>query len=90
MRISIELMQYTNVASELAALDAKIDAFLPSRYEHCYTSVPASSMGSAGLNEELTMMNRTVFFRTWTIGLVLIVWCGWALREARAQSVVVY
>jgi iron(III) transport system substrate-binding protein len=83
-------MQYTNVASELAALDAKIDAFLPSRYEHCYTSVPASSMGSAGLNEELTMMNRTVFFRTWTIGLVLIVWCGWALREARAQSVVVY
>ena len=42
-------MQYKNVAAELAALDAKINAFLPSRYEHCYTSVPSSSMGSAGL-----------------------------------------
>jgi sirohydrochlorin cobaltochelatase len=42
-------MQYKNVAAELAALDAKINAFLPPRYEHCYTSVPSSSMGSAGL-----------------------------------------
>ena len=31
------------------ALDAKVNAFLPPRYQHCYTSVPPTSMGSAGL-----------------------------------------
>jgi hypothetical protein len=40
---------YRNVAAELAALDARINALLPSRYQHCYTSVSPSSMGSAGL-----------------------------------------
>ncbi len=38
-----------NIAAELAALDAKINALLPSRYQHCYTSVSPNSMGSAGL-----------------------------------------
>ncbi|MDR3635969.1 MAG: hypothetical protein P4L84_19360 [Isosphaeraceae bacterium] len=41
--------QSRNVADELAALDAKINAFLPARYQHCYTSVSPTSMGSAGL-----------------------------------------
>ena len=38
-----------NIAAELEALDAKINALLPSRYQHCYTSVSPNSMGSAGL-----------------------------------------
>ena len=38
-----------NVASELAALDAKVSTLLPPRYQHCYTSVSPSSMGSAAL-----------------------------------------
>ena len=42
-------MQYRNMAAELAALDAKVSAFLPPRYQHCYTSVSPNSMGSAGL-----------------------------------------
>ncbi|WP_165227377.1 hypothetical protein [Aquisphaera insulae] len=33
----------------LAALDAKINALLPPRYQHCYSDVPPVSMGSAGL-----------------------------------------
>src|SRR5215469_17640785 len=37
------------VAAELAALDAKINAFLPAQYQHCYTSVSPTSMGSAAL-----------------------------------------
>ena len=41
--------QYKNVAAELAALDAKVNALLPPRYQHCYTSVSPNSMGSAGL-----------------------------------------
>ncbi len=41
--------QSKNVADELAALDAKINAFLPAQYQHCYTSVPPTSMGSAEL-----------------------------------------
>jgi sirohydrochlorin cobaltochelatase len=42
-------MNNKNVAAELAALDAKISALLPPRYQHCYTSVSPDSMGSAGL-----------------------------------------
>jgi sirohydrochlorin cobaltochelatase len=42
-------MPYRNVAAELAALDAKINALLPPRYQHCYGSVSPDSMGSAGL-----------------------------------------
>ncbi len=41
--------KYRNVAAELAALDAKVSALLPARYEHCYTSVSPNSMGSARL-----------------------------------------
>jgi hypothetical protein len=37
------------VATELAALDAKINAFLPPQYSHCYGAVSPTSMGSAGL-----------------------------------------
>ena len=43
-------MPFRNVATELAALDAKINALLPPRYQHCYTSVSPNSMGSAGLS----------------------------------------
>jgi hypothetical protein len=42
-------IQNKNMAAELAALDTKINAFLPPRYEHCYTFVSPTSMGSAGL-----------------------------------------
>jgi sirohydrochlorin cobaltochelatase len=41
--------QNKNTAADLAALDTKIVAFLPPRYQHCYTSVSPNSMGSAGL-----------------------------------------
>jgi hypothetical protein len=41
--------QPRNTAAELAALDAKINAFLPAQYQHCYTSVSPTSMGSAAL-----------------------------------------
>ncbi len=37
------------MVEELAALDAKVNALLPPRYQHCYTSVSPNSMGSAGL-----------------------------------------
>lgn len=42
-------MQSGDPAAELAALDAKINAFLPPQYQHCYSAVPPTSMGSAGL-----------------------------------------
>lgn len=38
-----------DVVAELAALDAKVNAFLPPQYSHCYQSVSPTSMGSAGL-----------------------------------------
>ncbi len=38
-----------NIAADLAALDEKVNALLPARYQHCYTSVSPNSMGSAGL-----------------------------------------
>ena len=41
--------QPRDLAEELAALDARITAFLPPRYQHCYTAVAPNSMGSAGL-----------------------------------------
>ena len=42
--------QPRNLAAELAALDVKVNALLPPRYQHCYTSVLPNSMGSAGLS----------------------------------------
>ena len=42
-------MRPRDVTAELAALDARINAFLPPQYQHCYTAVPPTSMGSAGL-----------------------------------------
>jgi sirohydrochlorin cobaltochelatase len=41
--------QSRNVTAELAALDERVNALLPPRYQHCYTSVSPNSMGSAGL-----------------------------------------
>ncbi|WP_406696593.1 hypothetical protein V5E97_36975 [Singulisphaera sp. Ch08] len=41
--------QHRNLAAELMALDMKVNALLPPRYQHCYTSVSPNSMGSAGL-----------------------------------------
>lgn len=38
-----------DLLEELAALDAKVNALLPPRYQHCYNAVPPTSMGSAGL-----------------------------------------
>jgi hypothetical protein len=38
-----------SLSSELAALDAKLNALLPPRYQHCYETVAPTSMGSAGL-----------------------------------------
>jgi sirohydrochlorin cobaltochelatase len=42
-------MKSEDVAAELSALDARINTLLPPRYQHCYTSVPPTSMGSAPL-----------------------------------------
>lgn len=36
-------------SDELRLLDAKINLLLPPRYQHCYQSVPPTSMGSTGL-----------------------------------------
>ncbi|WP_422929281.1 hypothetical protein [Singulisphaera sp. PoT] len=36
-------------AAELSALDARVNAFLPPRYQHCYSEVAPTSMGSASL-----------------------------------------
>jgi hypothetical protein len=41
--------QHLNDWADLEALDAKINALLPPRYQHCYASVPPTSMGSAKL-----------------------------------------
>jgi len=40
---------HRDVAAELEALDAKVVALLPPRYQHCYEAVSPTSMGSAGL-----------------------------------------
>src|SRR5437870_1930072 len=45
----MEMTRDSNVAERLAALDAKLNSFLPPRYQHCYSDVPPTSMGSAGL-----------------------------------------
>jgi hypothetical protein len=49
---------------ELAALDAKINALLPPRYQHCYGSVRTGSMGSAGLT--FGADGRVAWDRIWT------------------------
>ena len=45
----MQSMPFKNVAADLAVLDAKVNAFLPPQYQHCYGSVSPTSMGSAGL-----------------------------------------
>ncbi|QEL17914.1 hypothetical protein [Limnoglobus roseus] len=52
------------MTDELAALDAKINALLPPRYQHCYGSVSASSMGSASLKYDAD--GRVEWDRIWT------------------------
>lgn len=52
------------MTADLAALDAKINALLPPRYQHCYESVPANSMGSAGLRYDAD--GRVEWDRIWT------------------------
>jgi len=51
-------------AAELAALDAKINARLPPRYQHCYGSVRTASMGSAALT--FAPDGRVAWDRIWT------------------------
>jgi sirohydrochlorin cobaltochelatase len=53
-----------NVAAELAALDSKINAFLPPQYSHCYGGVSPTSMGSAGL--VYGPDDRVAWDRIWT------------------------
>ena len=53
-----------NAAAELAALDAKVNAFLPPRYSHCYGAVSPHSMGSAGLSYGPD--GRVAWDRIWT------------------------
>ncbi|WP_435020790.1 hypothetical protein TA3x_002022 [Tundrisphaera sp. TA3] len=45
----MDLAYYKQVAAELSALDAKVNDLLPPRYQHCYSEVSPTSMGSAGL-----------------------------------------
>lgn len=42
-------MQHRNMAAELASLDERINALLPPRYQHCYSGVSPTSMGSAAI-----------------------------------------
>jgi hypothetical protein len=51
-------------SAELAILDAKINALLPPRYQHCYGSVRTGSMGSAGLT--FGADGRVKWDRIWT------------------------
>ncbi|MFO0898076.1 MAG: hypothetical protein U0836_11690 [Pirellulales bacterium] len=41
--------QQLSKTRELAELNTQVNALLPARYQHCYSSVPAGSMGSASL-----------------------------------------
>ncbi|HEY2158918.1 MAG TPA: hypothetical protein VGH33_25025, partial [Isosphaeraceae bacterium] len=43
------LMKHRNLAAELTSLDEKVNALLPPRYQHCYSDVSPTSMGSAGI-----------------------------------------
>ncbi len=49
---------------DLAALDARVNALLPARYQHCYTAVSANSMGSAGV--AYGPDGRVAWDRIWT------------------------
>ncbi|QEH39199.1 hypothetical protein OJF2_78110 [Aquisphaera giovannonii] len=53
-----------DTAADLAALDAKINALLPARYQHCYETVPPTSMGSAGLSYD--EQGKVAWDRIWT------------------------
>lgn len=53
-----------DAAAKLATLDARIKALLPSQYQHCYTSVPPNSMGSAGL--KYGQDGRVAWNQIWT------------------------
>ncbi len=55
---------YRNMAAELTALDAKVNALLPPRYQHCYESVSPTSMGSAGLLYDPA--GKVAWDRIWT------------------------
>jgi hypothetical protein len=52
------------MAIELAALDEKVNALLPPRYQHCYTNVAPTSMGSAGLRYGLD--GKVAWDEIWT------------------------
>jgi hypothetical protein len=49
---------------DLKVLDAKITRLLPARYQHCYQSVPPTSMGSAGL--KYAADGRVAWGEIWT------------------------
>ena len=51
-------------SDDLKILDARINCFLPPRYQHCYESVPPGSMGSAGL--KYTPEGRVAWGEIWT------------------------
>jgi sirohydrochlorin cobaltochelatase len=56
--------QSRNLAAELTALDTKINALLPPRYQHCYAGVSPDSMGSAGLKYDLD--GKVAWDEIWT------------------------
>lgn len=53
-----------DLADELTALDDKVNALLPPRYQHCYETVAPTSMGSAGLL--YGQDGRVAWDRIWT------------------------
>lgn len=57
-------IDHKDLAGELAALDVKVNALLPPRYQHCYTSVPPTSMGSAELRYDSE--GKVAWDRIWT------------------------
>ena len=60
----MEMTRSRELAADLAALDAQVNALLPPRYQHCYNAVAPTSMGSAGLVRDAD--GRVAWDRIWT------------------------
>jgi sirohydrochlorin cobaltochelatase len=73
-------MKSKSIAAELAALDSRVNALLPSRYQHCYASVSPTSMGSAGL--KYGKDGRVAWDQIWTTFCEAIFWS----RSPRQRS----
>lgn len=58
------MTQLDDPKAALAELDARINALLPPRYQHCYADTPSTSMGSASMKYGVD--GRVAWDRIWT------------------------